>query len=219
MKSPLCFSCVLVACLLALPARAATLVLDTFSEGSFQLSNTGADTQTDNIISPAASYRNAFGYGVDRWSAGLPAGSGVFTYATRSLVPTGAYFHLSYSRPPGGVTSLLATEAFVLKVSALVGEAYVVAFQGVGPGAVLPVTLSTTGDLVIPIDNLTQRFPVNLDRALVFGFYPTTGVFSVALDEIDLVVPEPSSAGLAASGIFLLLQKRRRAEALAKSSS
>ncbi len=195
--------------LLTHSAPAATVVLDTFSEGNFLLSNTGANIQGDSVISPAASFREVFGYDVNRWSASLPAGSGALTYTSRSPVPSLSFLQLRYGRF-GGLTSLLDTNSFVLKVSALIGEADVFVYQSGNPGTALPVTLSAAGDLHIPIANMTQHFQVNPDNPLYFRFYPTTANFSITLDEIDLVVPEPATAGLAVAGVFLLLRKRRR---------
>ena len=182
----------------------ATLVLDSFTDGSFGLHYGGPTIDHDVITSPAFDTRTTSGAGVADWAATLVAGSGELSYAVnlRGMPNAGQWLNLDYRRIDGGF-NILDYDSFVLDITAVIGQGSVEIFS---PGLnASPVAIGDTGKLIIPFTSPES----SIDR-VQFRLVAGSSDFSVGLAGIS-IIPEPTpSILIALSALAATLRRRHR---------
>lgn len=210
--------------LLALPchlSQASTIVIDSFNEGSFNLSFGGDLTNTSSVSSPLGDERRsrindreamqgAIVTSTLNDSAGTLAFAvdGLSTDSTRPLD-----LRVTYSQ--GGPFSILGYDAFELDFSALTGTGFLLVELGsrsdvYGPTA-NRIDLNGPGVVTVPFSELNFGTNGSIDSfsSLHLTFEADTEQFSMTLNEIR-VVPEPSVVALTMPFLLTILLSRRR---------
>jgi len=175
-------------------AFGASVIFDSFSEGSFHLQNGGDNTHQTGISSPLLlDTRSVYSGGNGTWSVILAPGSGVLDYNVDEVLSTTRFgLTLDYTRGTYGQEwSLLGYDALVFDFTNVVGEGLLAIFvndQNVDEMVRVPV--NSAGQLVYPLEDLAAS---SLDSisGMSISFTPQTETFSMSLNEIT-VVPEPS---------------------------
>jgi hypothetical protein len=211
----------LVAWFAFVQATSASFVVDTFTEGGFELSHDGAPATGWLIGSPLGERRSA------RISTRLlvPGGvlestlaedSGTLSFLAdgeSNLNDSALYLNLSYTE--GGPFSLEGYEAFALDFAEVEGSGALIVELGgrsvYGPDT-LRVPITGAGTILVPFEMLNFRPNAGIDSFLAthFTFEAGTERFAFVLDEIR-VIPEPGSGLCLLVGAALLLLRRQRA--------
>lgn len=192
----------------------ASVVLDSFSEGSFHFQNGDDGSHQIAISSPlAVDTRSVYVGGNGTWSATLDSGTGILDYDVSEVVSTARFFlNLSYTRESGGTWSLLGYDALVFDFTSVTGEGLLeISVNDQDFGAMIRRSVTTPGLLVYPLEDLAAS---NLGSISGMGirFTPQTDTFSMSLNEIT-VVPEPSIPMMLLSVAFVFCGRRvRRSE-------
>jgi hypothetical protein len=202
-------------------AHSATLVVDSFTMGEFDIpdpqtsaqdsiSSPIADTRIVSVIRPPSDPRVSA-------RASLTSGSGTVTFVANTggvILPTPRYFQITYT--DSEFHSLLGCSAFSIEVSDLQGIGELIVRLG-NDDNVTPsdhrVPIAGTGELVVPFSELNYGANGSLDsfRTMHFQFRGLTEEFSISVDEIR-VIPEPSSTVYGLVSTLLLWRRRRRGE-------
>jgi hypothetical protein len=196
---------------LSVQTQAATLILDSFTEGRVNLSDDNQQTDIDILSSGILRYRDIYVSGLGDYTATLVTGSGVLNYtvALRGQ-PLDNRMAMIYRNPDQSPFSLLGTDGFVITVTNLVGSGeLVVSLDGRGGHSTIPVRLSGSGDIFYPVSNISGVYDLNQLSRVSFNFIALSPDFSITLSEVS-AVPEPSATVLfslvACAGLF----RRRR---------
>lgn len=204
--------CVTVLSFLVPLTPAATLVIDSFSEGNVDLAHSGP--RSDYARFPGTFFDERFlgGPVFSAWSASVKASEGTFTFTTglRELEPEQRIsFILTYSRSEGAF-NLLGYEGFALRVKSMTGKGDLFIDGSDSPENTIRVPFEGPGTLFYSMENITSGVPLGELFTLTFVITPLSTDFSITLEEISLV-PEPGSAGLLlAAGSALVSTRRRR---------
>ena len=212
MKFSKLLSCVLVGTLLfATSADSAVMVVDSFSEGGFELKFDGPADQRDVLLGGFLDQRLAAGSGYKDWGAVLSTATGRLLYSVnlRGAPDGGNWFGLAYTSS-AGFFSLLGAEGFSLNVTETVGAGELVVSIGETPRDNIRIPIAGPGSYFYPISNIVSGGPLDSALQVQFRFIAKTADFSITLDEITLV-PEPSTVALAGIAAAGLLRRRRRA--------
>jgi hypothetical protein len=188
-------------------ASAASTVFDDFSSGGYP-SNGGMNSVS--IVTPFADNRLSYGSG-SGWSSSVDTFGGVLTYTLNTRVDPGSdyWFDMIYTSSLGNM-NLVGYNAFIIHIQNLTGDGQMLAHFGSGTPAssVIPLTLSGTGDLVIPFASMGSTIP-DSPSFITFEIIPGSRDFSITLSGIS-VIPEPSTAALASISTFFIMARRRR---------
>jgi hypothetical protein len=200
----------------------ATLLLDSFNEGSYNLSYSGQLNATSTISSPLGSRRDARLNNRDAIAGAVVTSTLDDTLGTLSFSVNGLSsntlrpldLRMSYSQ--GGPFSILGYSAFELDFSSVTGAGFLIIELGsetaiYGPSA-YRISINNPGTVSVPFSNLNfgTNGSINSFNALHFTFEAATEQFSMSLNEIR-VVPEPSSFLLFLVGVVgTTLHRRRR---------
>ena len=204
-----------IGCLLADAASpqlmAASLLMDDFTGPAMQLGGnpplpTGLQSAND---APVQASRWIFSIGNPVWLVTQDPAAGTLTYSLNMLRgQPGASDYLSMIYSYGqSLESIVGLNSVRLTVDSVVGSAMVGSVVAVGPIMDQQfVALDAAGNVDIPL--VKPSLP-DASARIVIRIYPTTPNFSVTLSSLWLV-PEPSSALLAATAAAFLTSRRRR---------
>jgi hypothetical protein len=203
-KGLLAFLALLVAA--ATHSQAATVVLDSFTEGSVNLSDGFGGPDVDVLTTGLLQLRDVDLDGGGEYTATLVTGSGTLNYTVDLRgQPNGVRMTLIYQRPDQGLFSLIGTEGFSIHVQGIVGAGELIMFVNPGSSRSVSIPLNTAGELFYPVGNLGGNFTLDQLNQVGLHFIARSPDFSITLGEIS-AVPEPSGTvlfGLVASaGLF-----------------
>lgn len=191
-------------------ASAATLILDSFSQGDFFLQSGGPNFNDTAITSPLMDSRIVDGFGVGTWSVSLASSSGSLIYSvTEILSGQGTTrFGMNFRYERTGAVDLLGYSAFGLDFTDVTGTGLLEVFvNNQNAGAMIPVTLDSSGQLFYPFANLAAN-DLSTITDISFRVIPQSNTFSFALNEVS-VVPEPSTLVLCLLGAAGVFWRRR----------
>lgn len=194
-----------------LPGTGAVLVLDSFSDGAFEIGTGNPQSHSrDPITSDLVDQRWVVGDGLRPWRASVDVVAGVFTYSVDLMDGVTPFNNivLEYSGFTGS-SRLLGYDAFRLTVLGVVGSAQLYAALGGTPGPEFSLLIDRPGEYVYPFSGIEGHPPLDQVGLVSFWFYPETTDFSVTIDEIA-VVPEPGAEVLALLGLVGFALRRRR---------
>lgn len=196
---------------LSVQTQAATLVLDSFSEGGFDLSDEGAHSDIDIFSGELLDRRRAVASAGGDFTAKLVTGSGVMNYAVELRgTPSGdVLFTLLYTKQDGSGFSLLGADGLSLKIVGLVGLGDLLVYLDGGSTNSVSIPITSTGDLFYPLANTGNILPLNDVHQIGFQLIAKSSDFSIELDQIT-VVPEPSATVLFGLVAWAGLFRRRR---------
>lgn len=204
----------IIGILVSLPDKlgAATLVLDSFSDGSFDLgSGSGASAQ-DAITSDLVSQRTVIVIGsLENWSweSELTPPSGLLSFSASRLVAGGRPLMYSLNYTPISTFSLLGYSAFELNFSTLTGSGFLeIIASSSNSSQVVQLMVDSPGVVLYPFENMAASSLEDL-TGLNVRFFPNDTGLAFQLDEIR-VVPEPTGISLFALGVVWLSIYRRR---------
>lgn len=192
-------------------SNAATVIFDDFSTGRSIVRSGGNSQTTQSISSPFVNSRTMLGSGVEHWLGQVDITSTTLEYTLSipgGILGSDQRLELKYLNSVGNF-NLLGYDAFVIHVAALSGAGQIMAYFGDSGhqlGAV-PVNLTATGDLYIPLTNANSQDLGSIE-SVHFRILPQNANFSVTLSGIS-AIPEPSALLLSAFGACLLLIRRR----------
>jgi len=193
----------------------ASVMLDSFSEGSFLLQGDGTRTNETSIVSPFVTTRTTDAWGNCTWSVTLPPDSGVLTYVVAEILAgqggTRFAMGIEYINTSGG-WSFLGYDALVFDFTSVTGEGLLEIFVSDQDfGAMVRRSVAAPGLLVYPLEDLAASDLGALSRMSV-RVIPQSETFSFSLNEIT-VVPEPSILMMLLSVAFVFCGRRvRRSE-------
>jgi hypothetical protein len=206
---------ILISVILAYPAlpaaSAATVVIDSFTEGAFSISDSDNRAVSKLLLFGPANHRRVSVQGVNDWTSSVSTTAGELNY-TVALRGSPAPFpqerlHLTYSRD-SGFFELLGADAFAFNIVSIRGDGDIVFDTGSGNYPLL--CINTVGEAIYPL-SWTPWLAESEVGTFTFQIIARSSNFSVTFDQIAFV-PEPSAvAVLLGSSVFLL--RRRRAEA------
>ncbi len=190
-------------------AIAASLTLDSFSEGDFLLQKGGDDFVDTMINSPLIDRRRVYGSSLGTWSVSLSPSSGSLNYSITDI-PSGQSARLGMSiRYSGNTVDLLGYDAFLFDFTSVTGTALLdVQLNNQNVDAMIPVTFDSSGQLFYPLSNIAANDLSSISD-IIFRVIPQSDTFSFSLNEVS-VVPEPSALVLfllGGAGIFWLRRK------------
>jgi hypothetical protein len=201
----------LISLVLAARLCATSILVDDFTKGAFSLRQDGATLDTDTLSGNFINQRrvNVTGGGVYTCTSVL--GSGEMNYTvTRPDFPSGVSLSLIYAKDDFSAINLLGMDAFVIKVTGIVGECDVTAFLQRGAIGSVPVLVSRPGDFRFSFANTGNTSPLNALNEISFRIVPRSVNLSLTLGQIA-IVPEPSSSVcLALAGVAFLRHRSRR---------
>lgn len=200
---------------------AASLVVDSFTEGEFMLS-LGGDTSANSAVASPLGARRAVSISNRLVAPGstitstLDADVGSLSFYVNGQSTGNSPLRLSISYSEGGPFSLLGYDAFEFEFSSLSGTGFLIAEIG-SPSATYPsettnrIALGSPGAVVLPFSDLNFGNNGSIDsfHVIHFVFEAESQEFSFGLDEIR-VVPEASTMLLIAFGAGSILLRRRR---------
>jgi len=215
---------ILIFAILALLTRlseASTIVVDSFTEGPYNLSYGSDLNNTSAVSSPLGSSR--FSRINDREAiAGAVVTStlddslGTLNFAVDGLSSNAARpldLRLAYSQ--GGPFSIVGYSAFEFDFSAVTGAGFLIIELGSATAVYGPTTnrinLGGPGVVTVPFSQLNfgTNGSINSFNSLHFTFEAATEEFSISMNEIR-VVPEPSVIALVMPFLLTILLGRRR---------
>ena len=202
-------------------ASASTVVIDSFTEGSFALSfPSGPSGDASSISGPIGDQRSA-GISNRNLVSGTTISSTLDTSSGGSLSfnadgtnTFGVPLSLNLRYTDGGPFSLLGQSEFVLDFSSLTGTGSLIVELGRSntPGpSTLRVDLNSAGEVVVPFSqwNIESGETISDFSALHFTFEAVSEQFSFTLNEIN-AVPEPSGVLLLSLGGLVSVTRRKR---------
>ncbi len=186
-------------------SRAATLMLDDFSSGSFALAFGGTTSHSGSLVTALTDQRMVSGVGDPNWTATLGAGS--LAYVVDSMSEGRNYLTLSYSST--GTFSVLGYNAFALDFSNVVGAGeLIVSVTGSGLNNIR-VPISGSGTIISPFSFLDTSQPLDSLSSMNFRINTISEDFSADIDNVRLV-PEPCASILLILGTGGAVLRRRR---------
>ena len=188
----------------------AATVLDSFSSGSFSLSDSGSDTDTDLITDGLFDERWVMGHSMGNFNATLAPENGMMTYGVslRANPTRGELLVLFYSNLKNRAVNLTGATGFTLDVTGLLGSGEIlVSLNGTSRFAT-PVPITSAGVFFYPMENTGNIIPLDSVNQVSIQLIATSADFSITLDRIA-VVPEPSTGLLLGLGGWFLFWKRR----------
>lgn len=206
----------LLIALLATGAQCAfgsSVVLDSFSEGSFHFqSDVDSEGRHQSAISSplALDTRSVYVGGNGTWSTTLDSGTGVLDYNVSEVVSTARFFlDLDYTREASGNWSLLGYDALVFDFTSVTGEGLLEIFvNNQDFDAMVRRSVTTPGLLVYPLEDLAASNLGSIS-GMSIRFTPQTDTFSMSLNEIT-VIPEPSVSVMLLALVTLVAGHRTR---------
>ena len=199
-----------------LPSEAASVVvLDSFSDGSFAVSNVFSAPPVTLALGGPAGKRHTYWRGNTGTSYMTQTSeSGILNLrlALRGdpLPLNPSIFSLVYFNSNSAL-DLMGLSQAVIKITSFTGTGEVMLYLNGGPKPA-SMTISGPGDYLLPIPVLTgdaAGFPIS---DLTIDFLGRSADFAVTLDEITLI-PEPSCSGLLLAGGLLIAKMRGRQRA------
>jgi hypothetical protein len=196
----------------ALPAAsAATVVIDSFTEGAFSISDSDNRAVSKLLLIGPANHRRVSVQSLGFWSSSVSTAAGQLNYTVALRGSPGPFprdrLDLTYSRD-SGFFDLLGADAFAFNIASITGEGDIVFDTGSGNYPLLRI--NSVGEAIYPL-SWVPWFAESEVRTFTFQIIARSSNFSVTFDQIAFV-PEPSAvAMLLGSSVFLL--RRRRAEA------
>ena len=192
--------------------RAASTLIDSFSEGSFSLFDDGNRFALSVINGPLVYVREVTGSGLGDWRALLAPGSGYLDYDVQQIIPGGRPFALFLSYDRGGGINLADYNAFLLDFAGVSGSGRLTVTLDflLDPSAVVEVPLTSAGALEVSFESM--RLPSLMPVGLRFSIVPDSAPFSFRLNEIS-VIPEPGAPCLILAAALHGLRRRRRGRA------
>ena len=193
-------------------ASASVVVLDSFSERDFAVSNVFTVPTVTFTPGGVAERRNTYWRG-NATSSYMTQSADNGTLNLRLALRSDprpidpSIFSLVYSNNDS-VLNLLGLSHAVIRVTSFTGTGDLLLYLNGGPEPT-PITLSGPGDYLLPIPVFTggaEEIPVT---RLTIDFLGRSADFAVTLDEITLI-PEPSCSGLLLAGGLLVTGMRRR---------
>lgn len=199
---------------------AASLIVDSFTEGSYMLTLGGDTSATSVVTSPfgssrAAGISNRIAAPGTTMTSTLDTGTGSVSFGVNGQSTGSGALHLGMSYSQGGPFSLLGYDAFELDFSSLSGTGFLIVGIGSPPDVYGPAThrvpLNSSGTVTVPFNLLNHGTSGAIDSfiALNFEFEAESQEFSFGLDEIR-VVPEASTVLLVVLSAGTLLLRRRQ---------
>ena len=196
-------------------ASASVVVLDSFSDGSFSVSNTFSAPPVTLAPGGPAEKRGTYWRGnAGNSFMAQTAESGILNLrlALRGdpLPLNPSIFSLVYFNSNSAL-DLMGLSQAVIKITSFTGTGEVMLYLNGGPKPA-SMTISGPGDYLLPIPVLTgdaAGFPIS---DLTIDFLGRSADFAVTLDEITLI-PEPSCSGLLLAGGLLIAKMRGRQRA------
>jgi hypothetical protein len=188
-----------------------SVVLDSFSEGTFYLESGGDETHETGILSPLLlDTRSTYAKGNGKWSVILASGTGVIDYNVDTVLSAIRFgLVLDYTRASGGHWSLLGYDALVFEFTDVTGEGLLEIFvNDQDSGAMVRRSVTTPGLLVYPLEDLAASNLGSIS-GMSISFTPQTDTFSMSLNQIT-VVPEPSLPLLLLTVAVLIGGRRAR---------
>ena len=193
-------------------SRAASTLIDSFSEGSFSLFDDGDWTNRSRINGPIVDVRHVTGPGLGDWRALLAPGSGYLDYDVQAIVPEGRGIALELRYTSGGAFNLADYNAFLLDFAGVSGSGRLKVTLDfmLDPSAAVEVPLTSAGALEVSFESMgvTSHIPFALRISIV----PDSLPFSFRLNEIS-VIPEPGAPCLMLAAALHGLRRRRRGRA------
>jgi hypothetical protein len=193
---------------------AATIIIDTFDEGGYDLTGEFPDSIRTNfsiIHSDLVGGRDVFPRGIGAWTMKLTPADGFTRYdvSTSVAAPIGQVLSLNYLPVAGQTINLLGQNAFLLKFSSLTGSGDLqIGINGNLLGS-FELGLTSSGEVIWPYSYFPAGISLNTVNQLTFRFAAKSADFSFNLDEISLV-PEPTSLTFSYLVLFGFIAKRRR---------
>ena len=193
-------------------ASASVIVLDSFSDGSFSVSNAFSAPPITLVPGGPAEMRGTYWRG----NAGnsymtQTAESGILNLrlALRGdpLPLNPSVFSLVYFNNDSAL-DLIGLSHAIIRVTSFTGTGDMTLYLNGGPKPA-PITLSGPGDYLLSIPVLTGDAVGFAIADLTIDFLGRSADFSVTLDEITLI-PEPSCSGLLLAGGLLIGRMRGR---------
>lgn len=185
---------------------AATLLLDDFSIGDFDLSSSGTASDSIPLSTPLTNERTVTGVGASTWSSTLA--SGELDYIVSHPRPGRHYLEINYSA--SGTFSILGFDAFALGVADVTGTGeFIVFVDGAPTFGALRIPVTQSGELTYLISEVVTDQSFDSISQMNFRFIPSSEDFSVTIDNVRLI-PEPSSFSLVALGLSIAILARRR---------
>jgi hypothetical protein len=196
--------------------RAASIVLDSFSAGAFDLNDLGPNFTRQSLATPFTDRREADLFSSQESYATSNPGMGTVNFRvnlSRSGPPPpnsfSVLFTLTYSNTDNSAFSLLGYDAIIVRISELVGQGDLLVFGSFGSSNSRRIPIQGVGDIVYPLSNIAGGSGLESYSRLGFQFFPRSVDFSITFDEIKLV-PEPSSSFMAAAvSVWLILRRER----------
>jgi hypothetical protein len=204
------FALVVALSQLSSTCRAASIVIDSFDDGSFSLTEDGTLTNLDLITETIVNTRRVEGSGLGDWNAVLTLGSGFVEYDAQEIIPSGRPFSLflTYTRSEGAF-SLLGYNSVLLDFAMVSGSGLLEIYLDTSDtNSVVQVPLSSAGVLEYSFDNMAASSFATVDRFTI-SITPDASPFSFQLNEVSLV-PEPSALILSLFGAFGILRRQRQ---------
>lgn len=201
--------------LLILPPRSAdasVVVLDSFSEGGFAVSNVFDAPLISFGPGGTVETRYTFWRGTATSSyMTQTSGSGILNLrlSLRGDPPVNnpAVFSLMYINSSSAI-DLIGLSHAIIRVTSFTGTGGLRLYLNGGPEPT-PITLSGPGDYLLPIPVFTGEAAEIPVTRLTIDFLGRSADFAVTLDEITLI-PEPSCSGLLLAGGLLVAGMRGR---------
>jgi hypothetical protein len=191
---------------------ASAVVLDSFSDVNFDVSNVFTVPTVNFTPGGVAERRNTYWRGNANSSFMIQsADNGTLNLRLelrsdpRPIDPS--IFSLVYSNNDS-VLNLLGLSLAVIRVTSFTGTGDILLYLNGGPEPV-PITLSGPGDYLLPIPVFTGEAAEIPVTRLTIDFLGRSADFAVTLDEITLI-PEPSCSGLLLAGGLLVARMRGR---------
>jgi len=208
---------VMLAAFLAQPVLAASIVIDTFDDGAFNLSNDQSSIVTDTQTGGMLGGRRSVGISTARRStvvtSEVGAATSVLYFDTGDGPPLGSgegYIRLRWN--PSPAMNLFGYDVFRLNFSSLegLGEVHVgVNETGFGSNSTW-VPLTAPGELVIPMSQVDVAngtlAGVSSIQIVISGL---SADFGIGLGEVR-IIPEASTSALLVFGALACITRRNR---------
>ena len=207
-KAILTFLALLTA--LTVQSQGATLILDSFSEGDFDLSYGGGQSDIDIISGEFLDSRRAVANTGSNFTAKLVTGSGVVHYTVdlRSMPQTDVLLSLIYTKQDRSSLSLLGVHGFALKIVGLRGLGELKVYLDGGSRNSITIPFTSTGNLFYSLADAGNTLPLNDVHQIGFQIIAKSPDFSIMLDQITVVPESTSVMWLGIGGILWAIRRR-----------
>lgn len=185
------------------------MILDSFTEGSFDLRHSGLSTDISSISGPLANLRSVNASG-GNWQVTLAEGTESIVYSSGGLGsrPYSDWINLNY-RNDNNLINLIEYNAFRFDVSSIQGNGFVaISASPTSSMDIVMISINDAGFLYFSFADVATSMSFEELTRINIRIYASSPDFSITLNEIA-VVPELSSLLLLGSGAIPFLWRRR----------